>query len=485
MPVRVVLLVGVAFSAGSIALLLRDTGVTIGLERQTIDARFVLRGPRPPGPVAIVALDQKSLGSFNARPPIRRSYYAHLLDRLRSADPALLAVDVQFIGASSDDRALLAAIARDRPILLATHDSGGQPLAVPGGRRDASGVLVGSAAIEQDADGIVRRMLYAPVALPTFAVRAAELIQGNAVGTADFPGNHAWIDYRGSPGTFRTYSFVDVLAGQVPSDAFRGKAVLVGVTDPLEKDVFATPISSNPMSGVEVQANALMTILDRLPLRPVGSLANIVLLLVCGAFPAAMGLRLPALAVLATAFVGGAGLLLSAQEMFNAGRIIDVVAPGVALAIASAGTIATDSYVERRQRVALERAIGRPLTPRNPAAFFISYRRDQSGWPAAALKTALTKEFGANAAFMDTESIVAGTEWPRRIEEAIRGCSVMLVLIGPYWLVRTDAGARRLDDPHDRVRLEIEAGLTRRDIAVVPVLIDGARCHARAISPSR
>jgi hypothetical protein len=49
---------------------------------------------------------------------------------------------------------------------------------------------------------------------------------------------------------------------------------------------------------------------------------------------------------------------------------------------------------------------------------------------------------------------------------------VLLALVGEEWLTITDAdGRRRLDDPDDFVRLEIEAALTR-NVRVIPILID-------------
>jgi hypothetical protein len=51
---------------------------------------------------------------------------------------------------------------------------------------------------------------------------------------------------------------------------------------------------------------------------------------------------------------------------------------------------------------------------------------------------------------------------------------VLLALIGPKWLdARDDSGKRRLDDPNDFVRIEIGAAL-QRNIAVIPILLDGA-----------
>jgi hypothetical protein len=88
------------------------------------------------------------------------------------------------------------------------------------------------------------------------------------------------------------------------------------------------------------------------------------------------------------------------------------------------------------------------------------------------LRDGLARKFSV---FMDTDGIDPGEEWPRRIEEAIVACHAMLVVIGPDWLdARTSDGSRRLDDPSDWIRREIETALARPEITVVPVLHDGA-----------
>ena len=85
----------------------------------------------------------------------------------------------------------------------------------------------------------------------------------------------------------------------------------------------------------------------------------------------------------------------------------------------------------------------------------------------------LVARFGQHRGFMDVDSIHPGQDFAETIEQAVGACNVLLALIGPQWLTMTDEGRRRLDDPDDLVRLEIEAALERK-VRVIPVLVEGA-----------
>jgi hypothetical protein len=105
---------------------------------------------------------------------------------------------------------------------------------------------------------------------------------------------------------------------------------------------------------------------------------------------------------------------------------------------------------------------------------FISYRRGESAYPVAWLYRNLVRRLGADAVFKDVDSIQPGDEFATTLDRALSRCRVLLAIIGPDWLDACDArGRRRLDDPQDFVRLEIESGLAR-GIRVVPVLVAGA-----------
>jgi len=445
------------------------------LERQSVDGRFSWRGGQPPGnQIVIVAVDQTTLQTLGIRPPLPRSDYAKVLDRVHAASPRTIGIDTQFIGRSDsgEDNALLAAIARDGPVLLATHEGPRGAIPVPAGVVDASGVTLGSAAIDKDPDGVLRRMLYAPVRLKTLAVRAAEMFRNQPVNAADFSGNHAWIDFRGPPGTFPRYSFADVLADRVPASSFAGKAVLIGVTDPVN-DVFVTSISSVPMPAVEINANALWTVLAGLPLKSAGAPVDVALILALIGIPVAIGARKSGLFTLASSAVLLAVFIGVAQLAFNAGWIVAVVYPIVGLVVATAGMIGADAYVDRRELADVKRVLGELFPPQKPPAFFISYRRSQNTWQARDIRKELVRRYGESRVFMDTSSIDYGESFPDRIASAIRGCGVILGLIGPHWLEPT-AGSRRIDDPNDWVRRELEAALQRQEALVIPVLLDGA-----------
>jgi parallel beta-helix repeat protein len=115
---------------------------------------------------------------------------------------------------------------------------------------------------------------------------------------------------------------------------------------------------------------------------------------------------------------------------------------------------------------------------------FISYRREETAGQAGRLYDRLSDRFGTDRVFMDVDSIAIGVDFTRAVIEAVSGCEILLALIGREWSAMTDStGQRRIDDPDDFVRIEIEAAL-QRDIRVVPVLVEGAALpHAGDLPP--
>ena len=108
-------------------------------------------------------------------------------------------------------------------------------------------------------------------------------------------------------------------------------------------------------------------------------------------------------------------------------------------------------------------------------AIFISYRRDDTEGEAGRLFDDLVRSFGDDSVFMDVAGINPGMDFRKAIDDNVASCGVLLAMIGPAWCsMKNGAGARRLDDPNDFVRLEIASALAR-NIAVIPVLVHDAK----------
>ncbi len=117
------------------------------------------------------------------------------------------------------------------------------------------------------------------------------------------------------------------------------------------------------------------------------------------------------------------------------------------------------------------------------AGVFICYRREDAAYPAGWLFDRLAGHFGAGQVFKDVDSIQLGDDFVAEIAAAVGSCAVLLAVIGTRWLTAAGEEGRRLDDPADLVRLEIEAALTR-GVRVIPVLVDGARMPRAAELPA-
>ena len=86
--------------------------------------------------------------------------------------------------------------------------------------------------------------------------------------------------------------------------------------------------------------------------------------------------------------------------------------------------------------------------------------------------------FGKPNLFMDIDNIPFGVDFRKHIQDAVGQCDLILAVMGKNWLGACHRegpkqGQRRLDDPTDFVRIELQTGL-ERNIPVIPVLVGGA-----------
>lgn len=352
-PVRA-LIVGLLASAlaGGIA----ATGALTQLESATVDERFRVRGEQgPPSGVAIVEIDDPVVNKLGF--PFSRALHARAIDALLAAGARAIDYDVQFTEpADRRGDAALARAAADPRVALGSAEirPDGRAVILPD-LADA-GVRVGQVFFPVDDDGTWRRFGGSHHGLPHVTALAA----GGSPEAPERP-----IDFAGPQGTVTHLSFTKVLDGDFDPALVRDRIVVVGVTAPANQDFHPTPYGGQ-MSGVEIHANAIQTILDDYPLRDAPPAVAVLLVLACGLLaPLATALPgSPTRALVRALAVGAAGvvaLLGGAQLAFDGGAIVPVVAPLLALLFGTAGAVALTYAVElraqRRLRVELERFV--------------------------------------------------------------------------------------------------------------------------------
>ncbi len=105
---------------------------------------------------------------------------------------------------------------------------------------------------------------------------------------------------------------------------------------------------------------------------------------------------------------------------------------------------------------------------------FVCYRREDAAHQAGRLFDHLVAHFGDGNVFKDVDSMPLGRDFRQVLGEKVGECDVLLALVGDKWLTDSHPyGGRRLDDPTDFVRIEIETALGR-DIPVIPLLVGQA-----------
>lgn len=114
---------------------------------------------------------------------------------------------------------------------------------------------------------------------------------------------------------------------------------------------------------------------------------------------------------------------------------------------------------------------------------FISYRVNDTSGETGRLVDSLKQYFFEEQIFVDIDKIEPGVDFTEAIAKSLEACDVMLAIIGPNWQgINSTGNTSRINDPNDWVRLEISTAL-KRNIRVVPVLVDGAELPAASQLP--
>jgi adenylate cyclase len=373
---RDALFLAVGLGAVGLALVSYGLGFLNNFERQSVDARFSIRGMRgAPKNLLIVAIDPETFSKFpDFQWPYKRADEGLVIDRAAAGGAKAIAVDIQYSEYSrfgnADDNALYVDLQKARgKVVLATtevaHPKGRPPLpnSIFNQVFKQIGARYGNGNFRTDNDGVDRKVAYRIDGIKTLSVATAEVALGHAIKASQLGGSEAWIDYAGPPRTVTTIPFWQVLCapprpktcrreqafGGYPAGIFKGKIVVIGSTAPVLQDIHASPFGSG-MPGPEVQANAIETAFHGYPLKSVPSWLNILVIVLLGLAPVAVAIRLsPVVAVAASILLAGL-FAVATQLAFNSGWIDSFVYPLVGLTIAAVGSIVNHYVVAAFER---------------------------------------------------------------------------------------------------------------------------------------
>lgn len=254
-----------------------------GLDRLLYDAGIQRMTIEPDRNIVIVGIDDKSLHAYGPW-PWPRTLQAELLLAINAHQPAKVAVDIIYAGASSDDQPLIAAASQIEhlflPVMIESLGARQQHIEVlPFADLLSQADQLGHVHVELDEDAIVRgTYLYQGVGTPHWPHLALALADINtdppsADCSTTQPSSlflvkcdYVGIKFAGETGAFPQVSALEVLQPadkSLLSQALTDKTVIVGLTASGAGDWVTSPVSgdSGPLPGVEFNANLLNSIL--------------------------------------------------------------------------------------------------------------------------------------------------------------------------------------------------------------------------------
>ncbi|MFA5129172.1 MAG: adenylate/guanylate cyclase domain-containing protein [Patescibacteria group bacterium] len=350
---KLILAVGLIFASTTIVFALFHWQILNWIDLEMTD-RLFLREPIS-DEVVVVSIDNRSIQELGVW-PWPREFHGNLIKKLEAAGAAVIGYDVTFAEKGIGDEEFFRNIASHENLVFPFEGSislgsGQFPafretlLPLPEIRENHE---VGHSLFIADMDGTVRR---APFLIqlgenlsPSFALKILEtaekikieipekfnqeiILDGSIYPLDNF--GLARIFFFGPANTFRKYSFVDVLRGDGSLEQFRDKIVLVGSeAADLHDEYFTSSSGGRPVSGVEIHANVVESILQNKTLREESDPKNIFLIILALAAVAAFSVSYFKLRfALPLFFVYFTAYLVAAAVFFSEGTILPIFYP--------------------------------------------------------------------------------------------------------------------------------------------------------------
>ncbi len=335
-------------------------------------------------PITIIGIDEPSIAQIGLRLPWPRRLHAQLIEQLRRSGAMLVAFDVGFSEATTneDDEQLAQAITKAGNVVLTAHMAYQETQYVrqfsrvdPLNLFKAAGAANGIAEISRDIDLVLRRIPEGQDVFWREIIRRANLVRPGLI--EEPPAlDGKMIGYVGPDHTFPYVSYYQALHADtdLPPDVFRDQIVLIGrdVKSSVETgggdDNFATPFTGWSggwlTPGVEIHANILESALSRRYITPLPWVWNLALLAIAVIASALLMRRWRPFVSAAVAFVLLALVVIGDWWLFAQYMLwLPALAAMVSVVTVYAGLGGHAFFSEQRQRRETRRAFSMYLAP--------------------------------------------------------------------------------------------------------------------------
>ena len=259
------------------------SGALEPLNLALMDLRFRLIERAPSDTLTVVEIDPYSLKE-EGRWPWSRDRYATAIENLQSAGANLVAFDVDFSSLSDDagDDAFVNALAqRPGEVVLpvfwqwsARSNQHGAMIQTPAHEKFLNDAVIASVTLTTEKNGVVRRGWRGVHDGSAFRASIAAVLAATPADAHET----FYIDFGIDPAKIRRLSFHDVYKNDFPSDAVRGKNILIGATALELGDEFAAPVRG-VTAGVLFHALGYESLLQNRDLQRSNTLIALVLAL--------------------------------------------------------------------------------------------------------------------------------------------------------------------------------------------------------------
>jgi adenylate cyclase len=323
----------------------------------------------------IVAIDEKTLESLGGW-PIDRKNFADLITFFNQSNPDLLAFDISFFEEKENDKELIKKINEASYPIVVSSEIVNNQLKYP--TTNIKNITEsGFVNLPPDRDGVVRKAQL--VALIddncqfSYGLRIAQLIKSNVrvelcqkvfIKNKNITNDQKIIiNYSGGRESYLTLSMIDVLNQKYPKDLFKDKIIFIGATAKNLHDEYFTPISKEPISGVEIQANIVDTIVNQKVIQNLGTIESSILIIILSIASFLLTITLKPFKSFITLAVVLFFMILISIKLFDLGVIIPIFYLFLSLAISFITGTIDNFYKKNIENLKVKKAFKRYVSP--------------------------------------------------------------------------------------------------------------------------